>query len=59
MWNIVNNVYLNIVQTVFINFLLNVSIRGWDDRQKNKENMVMKYELQSLYTQLQLVINII
>ena len=29
MCNIINNVHPNIVQTVFTNFLLNASIRGW------------------------------
>lgn len=37
MCNIINNVNPNIVQTVFTNFLLNASIKGWGEIQKNKE----------------------
>lgn len=37
MCNIINNVHPKIVQTVFTNFLLNASIRGWAEIQKNKE----------------------
>ena len=37
MCNIVNNVHPNIVQTVFTNFLLNASIRGWAEIQRNKD----------------------
>ena len=43
MCNIINNVHPKIVQTVFTNFLLNASIRGWAEIQKNKE----KYGKQS------------
>ena len=34
MCNIINNVHPNIVQTVFTNFLLNASIRGWTEIKK-------------------------
>ena len=37
MSNIINNVHPNIVQTVFTNFLLNASIRGWTEIQRNKD----------------------
>ena len=37
MYNIVNNVHPNIVQTVFTNFLLNASIRGWAEIEKNRD----------------------
>ena len=37
MCNIINNVHPNIVQTVFTNFLLNASIRGWAEIQRNKD----------------------
>ena len=43
MCNIINNVHPKIVQTVFTNFLLNASIRGWAEIQKIKKSMVMKY----------------